>query len=166
MILPPEKQPMPSDDKRWRLVATAMRRHGYKSHGLIESLHSIQETFGYVSEDALKFTAKMLRVPLSQAYGVASFYHYFNLKPLGRHSCVVCRGTACHIKGSAQILSDLEQLFAVRVGETTEDGSLSLLSAQCLGACGIAPAVVLDGVVMGKAEAESIVHRVEEVVAA
>ncbi|MCG3198028.1 MAG: bidirectional hydrogenase complex protein HoxE [Candidatus Omnitrophica bacterium] len=166
MILPPEKQPMPSDDKRWRLVATAMRRHGYKSHGLIESLHSIQETFGYVSEDALKFTAKMLRVPLSQAYGVASFYHYFNLKPLGRHSCVVCRGTACHIKGSAQILSDLEQLFAVRVGETTEDGSLSLLSAQCLGACGIAPAVVLDGVVMGRAEAESIVHRVEEVVAA
>lgn len=166
MILPPEKQPMPSDDKRWRLVATAMRRHGYKSHGLIESLHSIQETFGYVSEDALKFTAKMLRVPLSQAYGVASFYHYFNLKPLGRHSCVVCRGTACHIKGSAQILSDLERLFAVRVGETTEDGSLSLLSAQCLGACGIAPAVVLDGVVMGRAEAESIVHRVEEVVAA
>lgn len=166
MILPPEKQPMPSEDKRWRLVATAMRRHGYKSHGLIEALHSIQETFGYVSEDALKFTARMLRVPLSQAYGVASFYHYFNLKPLGRHSCVVCRGTACHIKGSAQILSDLEKLFSVRVGETTEDGSLSLLSAQCLGACGIAPAVVLDGVVLGKAEAESIVHRVEEVVAA
>lgn len=162
MILPPEKQPLPSDDKRWKLVATSMRRLGYKPHALIEALHTVQESFGYLDEEALKFAARMLRVPLSQAYGVATFYHYFNMKPQGRHACVVCMGTACYIKGAGQILNNLENRFGVSAGETTEDGNLSLLTARCVGACGIAPAVVLDGNVMGHVAPERFTDAVQE----
>lgn len=162
MILAPEKIPPPSDDKRWCLISTTMRRLGYKPHALIETLHAVQESFGYVDEEALKYVARALRVPLSQAYGVATFYHYFNMKPQGKHTCVVCMGTACFIKGTGLILSNLEKAHGIKAGETTPDGELSLVTARCLGACGIAPAVVLDGVVVGNANPSSFNERVEE----
>ncbi|MCK6495335.1 MAG: bidirectional hydrogenase complex protein HoxE [Candidatus Omnitrophica bacterium] len=162
MILAPEKIPFPSDDKRWRLVATTMRRLGYKPHALIEALHTVQETFGYIDEDALKYLSRALRIPLSQVYGVATFYHYFSMKPQGKHTCVVCMGTACYIKGTGQILNNLENAYSIKAGETTPDGGLSLLTARCLGACGIAPAVVLDGVVIGHADPAHFNARVEE----
>ena len=85
----------PSDDKRWRIVQAAMRRNGFKRSGLIESLHSVQESFGYLDEDSLRYVALSLRAPLSQVYGVSTFYHLFSLKPAGKQSCVVCTGTAC-----------------------------------------------------------------------
>jgi bidirectional [NiFe] hydrogenase diaphorase subunit len=85
----------PSDDRRWRLVDATMRRHGRQSHALIESLHTVQESFGYLDLEALRYVAASLRVPLSRVYGVATFYHLFNLKPQGQHTCVVCLGTAC-----------------------------------------------------------------------
>lgn len=140
----------PSEDKRWRLVDATMRRHGRQSHALIESLHTVQESFGYLDEEALQYVAAVLRVPLSQVYGVATFYHFFTLKPQGEHTCVVCTGTACYIKGAASILAAIAQAKGVKPGETTEDGKLSLLSARCLGSCGLAPAVVFDNEVVGK----------------
>ncbi len=140
----------PSDDKRWRIVEAAMRRHGNNRRALIETLHALQEAFGFLDEEALRFIARSLRVPMSQVYGVSTFYHFFTLKPPGRHTCVVCTGTACYIKGAPHILTAFEQNYNVKPGETTADGELSLLTARCLGSCGLAPAAVFDGAVAGK----------------
>jgi len=149
----------PSEDKRWKIVDATMRRHGSQSHALIEVLHQVQEAFGFLDADSLKYVASMLRVPLSQAFGVATFYHYFTMKPPGKHTCVVCTGTACYIKGAGKLLEDVEKKYAIKPGETTEDGNLSLLTARCLGACGLAPAVVFDGQVAGKVNPTQMVER-------
>jgi len=150
MITDFSKPAAPSTDKRWRLVDATMRRLGNQSRGLIETLHTVQETFGYLDEGALRYVAVSLRVPLSRAYGVATFYHFFTLKPAGEHTCVVCMGTACYIKGAPQLLSAVERDLAIKPGETTPDGKVSLLTARCLGSCGLAPAVVYDHDVAGK----------------
>ena len=150
MITDFSKPSTPSSDKRWRLVDATMRRLGNQSRGLIEALHTVQETFGYLDEQALRYVAISLRVPLSRAYGVATFYHFFTLKPAGEHTCVVCMGTACYIKGAPQLLSAVQHDLEIKPGETTSDGKVSLLTARCLGSCGLAPAVVYDQEVAGK----------------
>src|ERR1700690_1246743 len=141
---------MPSADKRWKIVEATARRHGREPHGLIETLHTVQGCFGYLDENALRFVASVLLVPLSRVYGAATFYHFFTLKPKGRHTCVVCTGTACYIKGAPTLLAAVEKTYGVKPGETTPDGELSLLTARCLGSCGLAPAAVVDGIVLGK----------------
>src|SRR5215475_12666584 len=98
------KPAAPSNDKRWKIVDATMRRVGQNSRGLIESLHSVQESFGYLDETALRYVALSLRVPFSKVYGVSTFYHFFTLKPQGEHTCVVCTGTACYIKGAQKLL--------------------------------------------------------------
>jgi bidirectional [NiFe] hydrogenase diaphorase subunit len=146
----------PNLDKRWKLVDATMRRLGQHSRGLIETLHTVQEAFGYLDEDALRYVAASLRVPLSRAYGVATFYHFFTLKPAGKHTCVVCMGTACYIKGAPQLLEAVEHDLGIAPGETTDDGGVSLLTARCLGSCGLAPAVVYDKEVAGKVSSQLI----------
>jgi len=150
------KPASPSQDKRWRLVDATMRRLGQHSRGLIETLHTVQETFGYLDEDALRYVATSLRVPLSRAYGVATFYHFFTLKPAGEHTCVVCMGTACYIKGAPQLIEALKRDLGIGPNQTTADGRVSLLTARCLGSCGLAPAVVYDREVAGKVTAASM----------
>ena len=150
----------PSADKRWRMVEATMRRMGNQSTGLIETLHTVQETFGYLDLDALRYIAASLRVPLSRAYGVATFYHFFSLKPAGEHTCVVCIGTACYIKGAPQLLDALLQDLGVKPGQTTSDGKVSVLGARCLGSCGLAPAVVYDREVAGKVTPQALRQRV------
>jgi bidirectional [NiFe] hydrogenase diaphorase subunit len=150
----------PSDDKRWKMVEATARRNGREPHALIETLHTVQECFGYLDETALRFVASLLRVPLGRVYGVATFYHYFTLKPKGKHTCVVCTGTACYIKGAPGLLSAIEKTYAIRSGETTADGELSLLTARCLGSCGLAPAVVVDGAVLGRIGAPALLARI------
>ncbi len=145
-----DKVAQPSDDKRWKLVGATMRRNGNRRDALIETLHTVQQSFGYLDEPALRYVASALRVPLSQAYGVATFYHFFSLKPPGEHTCVVCMGTACYIKGAAELLAEVEKATGVKAGETTPDGKVSILTARCLGSCSLAPAVVFDGEVAGK----------------
>jgi bidirectional [NiFe] hydrogenase diaphorase subunit len=162
MIAPPKQQTMPSNDKRWRIVDATMRRHGYVGNCLIETLHTAQESFGYLDEHALRFVAGALNLPLSKVYGVATFYHHFMLKPQGKHTCVVCLGTACYIKGAQQLMEKIEQKYGIKDGETTKDGELSVLTARCLGSCGLAPAAVLDGAVIGKVAGEDLLSRVEK----
>jgi bidirectional [NiFe] hydrogenase diaphorase subunit len=146
----------PTQDKRWKLVDATMRRLGHQSRGLIETLHTVQEAFGYLDESALRYVAMSLRVPLSRAYGVATFYHFFTLKPAGKHTCVVCLGTACYIKGAPQLLDAMQKDLNIKPGETTPDGNVSLLTARCLGSCGLAPAVVYDSEVAGKVSPQSL----------
>lgn len=154
----------PSEDKRWRLVNATMRRYGYHQNALIETLHTVQESFGFLDETALEFVSESLRVPLSQAYGVATFYHFFSLKPGGRHSCVVCMGTACYIKGGLNILETLSEKYDVEPGQTTDDGELSLLTARCIGSCGLAPALVMDDMVTPKMTPDNAVKHIQELI--
>lgn len=153
----------PSDDKRWLIINATMRRHGYQADALIETLHTVQSVFGYLDKPTIEFVADSLSLPKSQAYGVATFYHFFSMKPMGAHSCVVCTGTACYIKGSDAIMKSITNAFDVADGETTADGQLSLLTARCLGACGLAPAVVVDGQVMAHMTPETTVDALENV---
>ena len=148
----------PSDDKRWRIVNATMRRNGFDRHALIETLHTIQESFGFLDLESLNYVSQSLRVPLSQVYGVSTFYHLFQLKPAGKHTCVICTGTACYMKGIPQILDAIEEQIHIRPGETTDNGEISLMSARCLGACGIAPVAVFDGKVMGKFDNEKVLE--------
>src|SRR5579862_4409094 len=99
----------PNQDKRWKLVDATIRRQGQQARGLIETLHTVQEAFGYLDVQALRYVAMSLRVPLSRAYGVATFYHFFTLKPAGEHTCVICMGTACYIKGAPQLLDAVQR---------------------------------------------------------
>lgn len=149
----------PSDDKRWRIVQGTMRRNGFSRHGLIETLHTVQETFGYLDDESLHFVADSLRVPLSRVYGVSTFYHLFSLKPAGKHTCVMCTGTACYIKGITAMLAEIEEQHDIRPGETAEDNSLSLLTARCLGSCGLAPVAIFDGEVVGKLKHDDLMAR-------
>ncbi len=126
-----------------------MKRHQFRQDALIEVLHAAQGLFGYLEFNLLHFVAHHLKLPLSRVYGVATFYHFFTLKPKGTHTCVVCTGTACYVKGADQLLRAVGAAAHIVPGDTTSDGELSLLTARCLGACGVAPAVVLDGAVHG-----------------
>jgi bidirectional [NiFe] hydrogenase diaphorase subunit len=162
MTLQQIRPALPSDDKRWKLVNATMRRNGYAHHALIETLHSVQDAFGFLDEPAMRFVAGSLDLPLSKVFGVATFYHLFMLKPKGRHACVVCTGTACYIKGAGALVEGIEQRFGVNPGETTEDDRLSVLTARCVGACGLAPAVVVDREVLGKQTAGDLVATLEE----
>lgn len=152
-----------SIDDRYKLLDKSMKKFGYDKHALIEALHSAQETFGYLDKETLKFIAKRLKSPYSKVYGVATFYHYFRLKPKGKHNAVVCLGTACYIKGSQKILEQFEKKFNIKVGETTKDGLLSLLSARCVGSCSIAPVILYDNKAKGNLTLESAQHELEEI---
>ena len=150
----------PSDDRRWKVIDARMRRLGYRPDALIEALHSAQDAFGFLDRDALQFVSASLRVPPSRVYGVATFYSYFMLEPQGAHTCVVCMGTACYINGASKILDGITNILNVKPGQTTSDGQVSVLTAHCVGACSIAPVVVVDGQVQGKLSAETVVRQV------
>ena len=151
----------PSGDKRFRMLEATMKRHQFQSSALIEVLHAAQELFGYLENDLLYFVARGMKLPPSKVYGVATFYHFFSLQPKGEHTCVVCTGTACYVKGAGDLLTAVERAVNAHAGETTAGGKLSLLTARCLGACGIAPAVVLDGTVRGHATPADLLHSVK-----
>jgi bidirectional [NiFe] hydrogenase diaphorase subunit len=154
----------PTEDNRWLVVNATMRRHGYQPHSLIEALHTVQKSFGYIDDESLRFVASSLNLPLSQTFGVVTFYHFFSLKPLGAHTCVICTGTACHIKGSDDLLRRIKAEVGLDDGDTTENNALSLLTARCLGACGLAPAVVVDDVVQPRQTAAALIDRLKEMI--
>jgi bidirectional [NiFe] hydrogenase diaphorase subunit len=153
-------EPHPSGDKRFKLLDAAMKRHQFQADALLEVLHTAQELFGFLQTDLLMYIARSLKLPPSRVYGVATFYHFFSFTPKGEHSCHVCMGTACYVKGAASIQIALEEELGIKAGETRDDGMASLSIARCLGACGLAPAVVFDGAVVGKLTADSAVQHV------
>lgn len=153
------------NDDRYKMVERTMKKLGYDKSALIETLHTAQETFGYLENETLKFIARRLRLPFSKVYGVATFYHFFRLKPKGKHTTVVCMGTACYIKGADKILASLEQRFGIKAGETTKDALLSLLTARCVGSCSLAPIAIYDNKPIGNLTLEQSLKEVEEILA-
>ncbi|MDK2976758.1 MAG: NADH-quinone oxidoreductase subunit [Candidatus Marinimicrobia bacterium] len=123
---------------------------------LIPLLQNIQTEFGYLPEDQLEKVAEHIGIPLSRVYGVATFYNQFRLKPLGKYVIRVCRGTACHVKGSLDILRILESELGIKAGETTKDFMFSIETVACIGACSIAPVIVINDEYFGGLTPKSI----------
>jgi bidirectional [NiFe] hydrogenase diaphorase subunit len=153
--------PHPSGDKRFKLLDAAMKKHQFRADALLEVLHSAQELFGFLDADLLVYISRRLKLPPSRVYGVATFYHFFTFTPKGMHNCNVCMGTACYVKGAAAVQSALENELDVKAGQTRADGQASVSIARCLGACGLAPAVVFDGVVVGKLTPDAALEHVK-----
>ncbi len=157
----PERSPHPSGDNRFKLLDRTITRHHGAGNALIEVLHSAQEIFGFLADDVLLYVAQALKRPQSQVYGVATFYNFFRLKPAGKHTVVVCTGTACYVKGASELQHALEKRCGCKFGETSKDGEVSLMQARCIGSCGLAPVAVLDEEVGAKLTAAKLLERVE-----
>jgi len=143
----------PSGDNRFKMLDASMKRQRFQPDALIEVLHTAQELFGYLQDDILLYVAHGLKLPPSRVYGVATFYHFFTFAPRGAHICVVCMGTACYVKGGETLLATVRACAARENRESGEHGPfVSVETARCLGACGLAPVVVFDGEVCGTVE--------------
>ncbi|MBM7615798.1 NADH-quinone oxidoreductase subunit NuoE family protein [Alkaliphilus hydrothermalis] len=127
-----------------------------KEGTLIQVLHKAQEIFGYLPRDVQLFVARALGVSGAKVYGVVSFYNYFNDKPRGEYLINVCTGTACFVKGCGPLLESLSEKLGVGSGQTTEDGKFTLNGVRCIGACGLAPVIIVDDQVYGRVKLEEI----------
>lgn len=149
-------------DPRMKMLDAAIKKSQFRQDALIEVLHKAQDLFGYLDTPVLRHVARSLKLPPSRVYGVATFYHLFMLKPKGEHSCVICMGTACYVKGADKLIDKAERVTGCKAGQTTIDGKVSVLTARCIGACGIAPAVVYDGTVTPRATPASAVEQLKK----
>ena len=149
---------MSKDDNRRAVLEKALKEHGYQEGALLEILHRAQELYGYLSNDLLMELSGSLNLPPSHVLGVATFYSYFKFKPLGEHLITACLGTACYVKGVEDIITAIEREFNLKRGESTVDGKFSLLVTRCIGACAMAPNIMVDGEVIGKATKEEILE--------
>jgi len=131
---------------------------------LIQSLHRAQSIFGYLPESVQLFVADKLKLHLSEVYGVISFYSYFTDQPVGRHRINVCTGTACFVKGSGKILEEFERHLGIQEGQTTEDLRFSLGGLRCVGACSLAPVVMVNDKVYGNVTTRMVLDIIEECV--
>lgn len=123
---------------------------------LIQILNQVQESYGYISEDAQKAISEYLDMPMAEIYGVITFYSRFTLKPKGKYNIAVCLGTACYVKGSEKILDKVKDILKIDVGQTTSDGKFSIEATRCIGACGLAPVFTVNNEVHGKATPEMV----------
>jgi NADH-quinone oxidoreductase subunit E len=129
---------------------------------LIPILQRIQEKEGYLSQSAIEAVGRKLRLPASKIYGVATFYNQFRFEPLGKYHIQVCRGTACHVLGSATVQEELEKILRIKPGQTSRDGVFSMEVVACIGACGLAPVICVNGEFHAKVTRESLKSIIEE----
>ena len=129
---------------------------------LMPIMQRAQDIFGYLPEDVQNIIAKGLDIPVSDVYGVATFYAQFNLEPKGKYIISVCLGTACYVKGAQQIIDKFSEILGVKPGETTADGLFTIDALRCIGACGIAPAVTINGKVYPKMTVDAVAGVVKE----
>lgn len=135
-----------------RFVATWKSKQG----NLVMVLHRVQQTYGYVPRKVAFEIAELLDIPLAKIFGVITFYNFFRLKKPGRNLIQVCMGTACYLRGGDDILQEMQETLGVGVNATTEDGEFSLEAVRCLGCCGLAPVMVINGDIHGKVQAADL----------
>jgi bidirectional [NiFe] hydrogenase diaphorase subunit len=160
--IPPATAPAADADPRVALLTTQLKKARYRPDALIDLLHVAQDIYGYLSRPLLARLADELSLPPSKVLGVATFYHLFRFDPPGDHTCTVCTGTACFVKGADALVETVADALAVPLGGTRSDGRVSLLEARCLGSCGMAPVALVDGQVVGKATGEGLVAALRE----
>lgn len=144
-----------ADEKSFKL-RVIINKHKDSKGALIPVLHECQELYGYLPDEALKNISDGLKVPLAEIYGVVTFYTQFSLYPKGRFKINVCLGTACYVKGAGQILEKLKQRLGIDVGDSTPDGKFSLDACRCIGACGLAPVMMINEDVHGRLVPEDV----------
>jgi len=149
-------------DNRRSLLEKVLKEHNYQENALLEILHRAQEIYGYLDKDLLMDISGSLNIPPSHVYGVTTFYSYFKLRKPGQHIVTGCLGTACYVKGVEEIMVAVEKEFKVKRGESTADGKLSLLLTRCIGACAMAPNIVVDDEVIGKATKEIVIEKIKQ----
>ncbi len=137
-------------------LAQLIEKHKDEPGALMPVLQGAQGIFGCVSEDVQKFIAEGLGVTLSEVYGVATFYAQFSLQPKGKYLINVCLGTACYVKGSQNVLDKLSEVLGIPVGSSTQDGLFTLEATRCLGACGLAPVMMINGEVYGRLTPDAV----------
>jgi bidirectional [NiFe] hydrogenase diaphorase subunit len=148
-------------DPRLKLIAAKIKKENYKADALIEVLHTAQNAYGYLPKNVLAYITKALKLPPSRVYSTVTFYHFFSLKSKGEHTCLVCTGTACYVKGAQALIDEIQKGFGLKPGQVTPDNKLGIQVARCIGACGLAPAVVIDEEVQGKIKAEELTAKIK-----
>ena len=138
-----------------------MKEHGFQESALLEILHKAQGIYGYLDNDLLMDVSESLNLPPSHVFGVATFYSLFKLTEPGEHIVTGCLGTACYVKGVEDIMQAIEREFKIKRGETTEDKKLSLFVTRCIGACSMAPNILVDEEVIGKATKEMVLEKIK-----
>jgi NADH-quinone oxidoreductase subunit E/NADP-reducing hydrogenase subunit HndA len=138
------------------------RSYGNKAGELINVLHKTQNVFGYLPAEVQEVVAKELSVPVANVYGVVTFYSFFTMVPKGRHPISICTGTACYVRGAENVLAEFKKELNVDVGETTADGKFSISCLRCVGACGLAPVVMVGEKTYGRVSPEMVRDIIEE----
>jgi len=131
-------------------IDSILLRYNFVKDSIIQILQEIQAQYSYLPPEVLKYTSKRLKMPLSEIYSLATFYTAFSLEPRGKHLITICMGTACHVRGAPEVLGRFEERLGIRAGATTEDKLFTLETVNCLGACALAPVVVIDGEYYGQ----------------
>ena len=147
------------------LIARSRQQDEHPESQLISVLHQVQLHYGYLPQAALDEVAQQLQVPTATVSGVASFYHYFRLRPTGRHAISICLGTACFVRGADKILEAFQNELGISLGETTGDGEFSLDSSRCLGICALSPVVMIDDQVYSQVtqrQVPELINRIKE----
>ncbi|HEX2954837.1 MAG TPA: NADH-quinone oxidoreductase subunit NuoE [Bacillota bacterium] len=144
------------DENRLKQLDEVIESYKDEEGALIPVLQHAQEIFGYLPEDVQERIARGLKVPVSEVYGVATFYSLFSLKPVGQYRIGVCMGTACYVKGAADLLNKIETDLGIKVNETTQDERFTLEVTRCIGACGLAPVMTVNKEVYGRLTPDEI----------
>ncbi len=152
---------MSATETRRNMLEKVMKEHDFQESALLEILHKAQEIYGYLSKDLLMDVSQSLDLPPSHVFGVATFYNFFKLTEPGEHIVTGCLGTACYVKGVEEIMQAIEHEFKVKRGETTPDRKLSLFVTRCIGACSMAPNIIVDEEVIGKATKEIVLEKIK-----
>ncbi len=145
-----------------KLYIDSLRDKPHFESYLIAVLHRAQELFGYLSEETMNYVSCDMNIPTAQIWGVATFYHFFNLTKQGKHTVSVCMGTACYVKGAADVLETLKKELGVEIGETSDDGIFTLGEARCVGACGLAPVMMIDDEIYGDLTADKVISIIKK----
>lgn len=153
---------MEKDNKKFLELEQYINDLGSNPTELIAILHRAQHIFGYLPREVQEFIADKLDIPVSKVYGVVTFYSFFTMEKKGKYVINVCMGTACFVRGADKILKEFENKLGIKNGETTEDGKFTLSSLRCVGACGLAPVVQVNGKTYGNATIETVSQILEE----
>ncbi len=153
---------METDNKKFLELEEFINNLDSNPNELIAILHRAQHIFGYLPREVQEFIANKLNIPVSKVYGVVTFYSFFTMEKKGKYVINVCLGTACFVRGADKILKEFENKLGIKNGETTEDGRFTLSSLRCVGACGLAPVVQVNGKTYGNATVETVSQILEE----
>jgi NADH:ubiquinone oxidoreductase subunit E len=134
-----------TEKQKYELLGSVIEEYEARETNLIQILHMAQAIFGYLPIEVQRYIADRMELHLSKISGVVSFYSFFSTQPKGRHTISVCLGTACYVRGGKKVLEKIKELLEIEVGETTQDRRFSMNVMRCIGACGLAPAMLIDG---------------------